>query len=151
MPNLHKNLPVNMAQESSNLKKRIEMITNKTIRISISKQKSFALFSSVFLSAALIMACTDMQSDNVFDEEDLEIMTNIDRTGEQGFHEIIIFMSEEEQAERHERKLEQLRDLDPAHIESINIIKGDSAVEAYGPRGEKGVIQVKMKPDPASY
>ena len=127
------------------------MITNKSIPISVPKQRYFALFSFIFLSAALVMACTDMQMDNVYDEEELEIMTHIDRTGEQGFHEIIIFMSEEEQADRHESKLEKLRELDPVHIESINVLKGEHAIEAYGSRGEKGVIQIKTKSDPASY
>ncbi|MFO7798209.1 MAG: TonB family protein, partial [Rhodohalobacter sp.] len=88
---------------------------------------------------------------NVFDEEELDLMTNIDKTGEQGFHEIIIYMSEEEQAERHESKLEQLRMLEPEHIESVHVWKGDEAVEQFGSRGEKGVIQVKTKLDAESY
>jgi TonB family protein len=151
MPNIDKNLSVNMAQESSNLKKRITMITQYNQNTPIPKRTSLALLSAIFLSTAIVMACTDMQTQTVFDEEKLDLMTNIDRTGEQGFHEIIIYMSEEEQAERHESKLEQLRMLEPKHIESINIWKGDQAVERFGSRGANGVIQVQTKLDAESY
>lgn len=149
--NLHKNIPVNMAQESSNLKMRIEMITNKTIHASTPKRRYFALFSCIFLSAALVMACTDMQIDNVYDEEDLEIMTNIDRSGEHGFHEIIIFMSEENQADKHESRLAKIEEMGPEHIESISVLKGDVAVAEYGSRGEEGVLIIKTKGNSVSF
>jgi len=151
MPNLNKELSVNMAQESSNLKKRITMITQQTKTQQIPKWSSLLLLGIVFLTTAFAMACTDMQTQNVFDEEELDLMTNIDKTGEQGYHEIIIYMSEEEQAERHESKLEQLRMLGPNHIESIQVWKGEQAIEKYGSRGEKGVMQVRTKLDAESY
>lgn len=149
--NIDKDLSVNMAQESSNLKKRISMITQQTTPISIPKRSSLFILAAIFISTTLVMACTDMQTQNVFDEEDLNLMTNIDRTGEQGFHEVIIFMSEENQAEKHESKLAQLRMLEPEHIQSIDIWKGDQAVERYGERGSEGVIIVKTKLDAESY
>ena len=151
MPNLNKELSVNMAQESSNLKKRITMITQQTKTQQIPKWSSLFLLGIVFLITAFAMACTDMQTQTVFDEEELDLMTNIDKTGEQGYHEIIIYMSEEEQANRHESKLEQLRMLEPEHIEAIQVWKGDQAVEKFGSRGEKGVIQVRTKLDAESY
>jgi len=151
MPNLNKELSVNMAQESSNLKKRITMITQQTKTEKIPKWSSLLLLGIVFLTTAFAMACTDMQTQTVFDEEELDLMTNIDKTGEQGYHEIIIYMSEEEQANRHESKLEQLRMLEPEHIEAIQVWKGDQAVEKFGSRGEKGVIQVRTKLDAESY
>jgi len=151
MPNLNKELSVNMAQESSNLKKRITMITQQTKTQQIPKWSSLLLLGIVFLTTAFAMACTDMQTQTVFDEEELDLMTNIDKTGEQGYHEIIIYMSEEEQANRHESKLEQLRMLEPKHIEAIQVWKGDQAVEKFGSRGEKGVIQVRTKLDAESY
>jgi TonB family protein len=151
MPNLNKELSVNMAQESSNLKKRITMITQQSKTKPIPKRTSLMLLGVIFISTALAMACTDMQTQNVFDEEELDLMTNIDKTGEQGFHEIIIYMSEEEQANRHESKLEQLRMLEPEHIDAIQVWKGEQAVERFGSRGEKGVIQVRTKLDAESY
>jgi TonB family protein len=151
LPNIDKRLSVNMAQESSNLKKRITMITQYNKNHGAPKRTSLALLGAVFMSTAIIMACTDMQTQSVFDEEELDLMTNVDRTGEKGFHEIIIYMSEEEQAERHESKLAQLQMLEPRHIQSINVWKGEEAVEKFGSRGEQGVIQVKTKLDAESY
>ncbi|PKD45033.1 TonB family protein [Rhodohalobacter barkolensis] len=151
MPNLNKELSVNMAQESSNLKKRITMITQQSKTKPIPKRTSLMILGVIFISTALAMACTDMQTQNVFDEEELDLMTNIDKTGEQGYHEIIIYMSEEEQANRHESKLEQLRMLEPEHIDAIQVWKGEQAVERFGSRGEKGVIQVRTKLDAESY
>lgn len=151
MPNIDKKLSVNMAQESSNLKKRITMITQHTNRKPIPKRASLALLAAIFLSTAIVMACTDMQTQNVFDEEELDLMTDVDRTGERGYHQVIIYMSEEEQAERHESKLAQLEQLQPEHIQSVEVIKGEEAVERYGSRGEKGVIVVNTKLSEESY
>jgi hypothetical protein len=92
-----------------------------------------------------------MQTHTVFDEEELDLMTNIDRTGEQGFHEVVIFMSEEQQAQRHESKLAQLQMLQPQHIQAIHVWKGDEAVERYGERGSEGVIVVRTNLDAESY
>lgn len=127
------------------------MITQQTKTQQIPKWSSLLLLGIVFVTTAFAMACTDMQTQTVFDEEELDLMTNIDKTGEQGYHEIIIYMSEEEQANRHESKLEQLRMLEPEHIDAIQVWKGDQAVEKFGSRGEKGVIQVRTKLDAESY
>jgi len=37
------------------------------------------------------------------------------------------------------------KSLNPDHIESVEIIKGESAIERYGAKGKNGVILVKMK------
>ena len=150
-PNLQQELSVNMAQESSNLKKRITMITQQTNTKPIPKRTSLTLLGAIFFSTVIVMACTDMQTQSVFDEEELNLMTDIDRTGDRGFHQVVIFMSEEEQAERHESKLAQLRMLQPEHIQSINILKGEAAVEKYGSRGEMGVILINTKLSEESY
>jgi len=151
MTNIDKELSVNMAQESSNLKKRITMITQQTNTKPIPKRTSLTLLGAIFFSTVIVMACTDMQTQSVFDEEELNLMTDIDRTGDRGFHQVVIFMSEEEQAERHESKLAQLRMLQPEHIQSINILKGEAAVEKYGSRGEMGVILINTKLSEESY
>lgn len=127
------------------------MITQQTNTKPIPKRTSLALLGAIFFSTVIVMACTDMQTQSVFDEEELNLMTDIDRTGERGFHQVVIFMSEEEQAERHESKLAQLRMLQPEHIQSINILKGEAAVEKYGSRGEKGVILINTKLSEESY
>lgn len=62
MPTLNKNVSVNMAQESSNLKRRINMIKTKNTRL-IPFKASLALFSGVVGVTVLIMSCTDLQSE----------------------------------------------------------------------------------------
>jgi TonB family protein len=150
MPNLNNNVSVNMAQESSNIKKRITMMQTNTIR-SIPVRTSLALFGSVILAVVLVMSCTDMQQHNVLDEEDLDLMTNLDRTGERGYHEIIIMMSDENQADRHDESISRLEALQPEYIESINVLKGDAAIEKYGPRGAEGVLEIRTRQDIDSY
>jgi TonB family protein len=87
----------------------------------------------------------------VFDEEELDLMTDIDQTGERGYHQIIIYMSDEEQSDKHRDKLNQLEMLKPEHIHSIEVLKGDTAIEKYGDRAREGVILINTKLDQTSY
>ena len=142
MPNFDEELSVNMAQESSNLKKRIQMITQPNIHKPIPKRLSLSLFGVIILSTAIFMACTDMQTSEIFDNEELDLMTDVDRDGSRGYHQILIFMGDEEQAERHMAALRQLNMAEENHIISMNVLKGQAAIDKYGERGEKGVIEV---------
>jgi len=142
MPNFDKELSVNMAQESSNLKKRIQMITQPNIHKPIPKRLSLTLFGVIIFSTAIFMACTDMQTSEIFDNEELGLMTDVDRDGTRGYHQIVIFMGDEEQAERHMEALDQLNLAEENNILSINVLKGDKAIEKYGERGTEGVIEV---------
>ncbi len=151
LPNLESRLSVNMAQESSNLKKRIQMISqNKQIN-QIPKRLSYTLFAVLLGCTVIAMACTDVQTDSIFNEEELDLMTDIDRTGERGYHQILIFAGEDGQADRHQGKLEQLNILKPEHIQSVEVLKGEEAINKYGARGEKGVIVIRTKTDEESY
>jgi TonB family protein len=151
MMNVEQRLSVNMAQESSNLKKRIRMITLNDQNRPIPKRKSIALLSSVFFSVILIMSCTDMQPHNVFDEEELDLMTLPDTNGDRGYHQILIILGEEGQDERHQEALDKLQSLAPEHIYSITTVRGDEAVEMYGSRASNGVLQINTRIDAASY
>ena len=142
MPNFDKELSVNMAQESSNLKKRIQMIMQPNIHKPIPKRLSLTLFGAIIISTAIFMACTDMQTSEIFDNEELELMTDVDRDGTRGYHQILIFMGDEEQAERHMTALRQLNMAEENHIMSMNVLKGQAAIDKYGERGENGVIEV---------
>jgi TonB family protein len=151
MPNLNKEISVNMAQESSNLKKRIQMITDQTTTRPAPKRAGIMLFGTLILVLGIAMACTDMQTQQVFDDEELDLMTNIDETGERGYHQIIIYMSDEKQSDKHQEKLDQLDLLKPEHIHSIEVLKGDAAVEKFGDRAKEGVILINTKLDQTSY
>ncbi|NBC05092.1 MAG: TonB family protein, partial [Bacteroidetes bacterium] len=78
-------------------------------------------------------------------------MTDVDRTGERGYHQIIIILGEEGQTERHEKALSQLNQMKPEHIKEIEILNGDAAEEQFGERAAKGAILVKTNPDVESY
>ncbi len=145
MPNLNKELSVNMAQESTNLKKRITMITQNDTKKPIPTRSSLAILSVILLSTALAMACTDMQTHNVFDEEELDLMTDFDASGERDYQQILIYMGDDKQADRHSEALENLNQLKPEHIESITVLKGEKAVEEYGHRASEGIIIVRTK------
>lgn len=127
------------------------MITQQINTKPIPKRTSLALLGAIFLSTAIVMACTDMQTQNVFDEEELNIITDVDRSGERGYHQVIIYMGDEDQSERHSVALDQLRILQPDHIQSVEVLKGNDAIEQFGNRASNGVILVKTQLDQESY
>ena len=153
LPNINKELSVNMAQESSNLKKRIQMITQSQHTQKHSKRISLGIFSTILMVTVFAMACTDMQTENIFDDEDevMNMMTDIDRTGERGHHEIVIFIGENGEMETHQGKIDNLDNLPPDVIKSVNVFKDDKAVELYGEQGKHGVIVIKTHTDPSAY
>ncbi len=151
MPVVNKELSVNMAQETSNLKKRIQMIAQQNLSKPIPKKSSLAIFGAIILCTAIAMACTDMQTQDVFDNEELDLMTNVDVNGERGYHQILIFLGDEDQANRHMNALDQLIEQDPGHIISINVLNNEPAIEKYGERGSKGVIEINTSIFPEAY
>jgi len=152
MPNLNKDLSVNMAQESSNLKKRIQMMTDKQTQQPISGRSIFAILGAILLSTAIAMACTDMQKHNqAFDEEELDLMTDFDPSGDRDYQQLLIYMSDSEQAEKYDDALAQMRQMQPEYIQSINVLEGENAVDEYGSRAANGVISVRTQSDTESF
>lgn len=151
MTNVNKELSVNMAQETSNLKKRIQMIVQNNLNKPVPKRASLAIFAIALLGTAIAMACTDLQTQQIFDNEELNLLTDVDYDGTRGYHQILIFMSDEEQANRHLNEISQLQNLHPGHIISIEVLKGDAAIERYGDRGADGVIQINTNLSEESY
>lgn len=41
---------------------------------------------------------------------------------------------------------EELQKIDPENISSMNVLKGDSAIEKYGKKGKQGVVEITSKP-----
>jgi TonB family protein len=60
-------------------------------------------------------------------------------------------MSDENQAGRHEESVSRLEALQPEYIESINVLKGEAAIEKYGARGAEGVLEIRTHQDIDSY
>ena len=44
-----------------------------------------------------------------------------------------------------EMQPESMKDIDPATIKSINVLKGESAVKLYGEKGKMGVVEITTK------
>jgi len=151
MPNLNQQISVNMAQQSSNLKERIERISHQQDGSTFPSRSRLTVLGTLLLCLSVAMACTDFQTQAVFDEEELNLMTDPDLSGERGYHQVLIFFGEDGQSERHENAIAQLNRLKPEHVESVEIIDGDAATEEYGSRAEKGMVVIRTKPDPDSY
>ena len=151
MPNLNHKISVNMAQKSSNLKERIDRITRQPGNQAYPYRSSLTMLATLLVALTIGMACTDMQTQAVFDNEELDLMTDVDRTGERGYQQILIFLGENGQTERHEDSMSKLSQLRPEYIESINVLKGESATEKYGDRATFGVIEIRTKQDAESY
>ncbi|MEX2601735.1 MAG: energy transducer TonB [Balneolaceae bacterium] len=114
-------------------------------------KSTLAAFLATLLLFAGILGCSDMTTHQVYDEEELDLMTDIDRTGERGYHRVVIFLGDQAQADRHQESISQLRALQPDHIISINILNSIAAEEKYGSRAEQGVIEVTTNQSLASY
>lgn len=151
MPNINKELSVNMAQESSNLKKRIQMITQQSTTRSIPRRSSVAIFTFIILCTAVAMSCTDMQTDSVFDEEGVNLMTDVDHNGERGYHQIKFFPSNEEFFEKEKEKVDQLNRVSSEHIHSIEVYKGQQAIDMFGQQASAGAIIINTQLNPNSY
>lgn len=151
MPNINKELSVNMAQESSNLKKRIQMITQQSTTRSIPKRSSLAIFAFIILSTVVAMSCTDMQTDSVLDEEGGNLSTDVDQNGDRGYHQIKFFPANEEFFEIEKDRIEQLNKVSSDHIHSIEVYKGQQAIDKFGPQASAGALIINTKPDSTSY
>ncbi len=45
---------------------------------------------------------------------------------------------------------QKIEDIDPETIQSVNVLKDESATEKYGEKGKNGVIEIKLKSDTSS-
>jgi TonB family protein len=150
-PDAGKKLSVNMAQESSSLKKRIQMIAKYSTQSKLPQGTSVSVFTAILVCTSLAMACTDMQTQQMLDHENIHLLTDIDYSGTRGYHQILFFLNDEEQADRYLDALSQLQEFHPGHIMSVDVLKGDAAEEQYGERGENGVIKINTGLDEESY
>lgn len=151
MPTINKQMSIHMAQETSNLKKRIQMISSQKSQLTIPKRASTATLALLLITVVLAMSCTDMQTQSLIDEEELNLMTSTVEDGGENFHEIYIYMKSEDQPERYSDELNQLETLKPEHIKSITVYKGAEAIERFGDRGKNGVIAIRTKLNTESY
>jgi TonB-dependent SusC/RagA subfamily outer membrane receptor len=56
-----------------------------------------------------------------------------------------LYIVEDKEGKEQRMEDDKLNDVDPADIESIEVLKGESAIKIYGKRGANGVIVIKVK------
>ncbi len=147
MTNVNKELSVNMAQETSNLKKRIQMIAQHNLNSPIPKRASLAIFAFALLGSVFAMACTDLQTHDIYDREELDIITDFDMSGERDYHQILIFMRDQDQAKRNLDLISQLEQNHPGAIYKVDVYRDEYAREHFGERGAHGVIRIHTHRD----
>ncbi|MCC5906756.1 MAG: M56 family metallopeptidase [Balneolaceae bacterium] len=155
LPSVNNELSVNMAQESSNLKKRIEMITQNKDQIKPApKRSSIGLSSAVILCTSLAMTFTEIQSDTVFHLNGPIVLENVlgTVTDNEGYHEVTLFMADPSDFEKNTEKLRQKGNaLDENKIYSVHVYKDEKAIEKFGEPGRHGVIVIKTTQSEESY
>ncbi|TVQ67769.1 MAG: TonB family protein [Balneolaceae bacterium] len=149
--NVHKELSVNMAQESSNLKKRIEMITKTPHPQTFPKRASITVFTALFLGMILFMACTEMQSHDSLKSQELEILTYPDLNGSVGYHRIVVILGDETQSSQNDAVFAGLRSMEPGHWMSMRELNRELAVQSYGDQAAYGAIEIHTQIQEESY
>ena len=135
---------VGMATNSSNLKKRVEMMKNSNLRTIPAKEGIF-IFTLTLLMMTGLMACTDLQQHNMFDEQEINMLANNNVNGNPGLHEITLFMGDPAMTDKNHSQIQQLKQIHPDDIESIEVLKGEAAINQFGERARHGAIKVRLK------
>jgi len=135
---------VGMAVNSSNLKKRVDMMKKTNLR-TVPAKEGIVIFTMLFLFLTGIMACTDLQQHNMLDEQEINMLADYDAEGIRGHHEITLFMSDPAMTEKNHDQLQQLKQIHPEDIQSLYVYKGENAIEKFGERARHGAITVILK------
>lgn len=149
--NVERELSVNMAQESSNLKKRIQMITQITPNRIVPKRISLTVFTGLFLGLVLFMACTEMQSHDSLQSQELEILTYPDLDGRVGYHRVVVILGDETQSAQNDAVFAGLRNMESGHWMSMRELSPESAVASYGDRAAYGAVEIHTNIAEESY
>ncbi|TYP94750.1 TonB family C-terminal domain-containing protein [Fodinibius salinus] len=130
-------LAMSMAINPSSLKKRIQIMSSQT-NIS-SKFRSSVLMTVVSATlVVLTISCTDMAENGITNSEVQQAQSQIQSTNQQQ-----LFFVNGEQVTSDE-KIQKLSRLKSKYIKSIDILKGDKAVEKYGPKAKDGVVELHI-------
>ncbi len=83
------------------------------------------------------------------DGEDVDIIVETSGDKHESEHKIM-FRSEDGEkplmiVDGKETEGQSIKDIDPENIATINVLKGDKAIEEYGDKGKNGVVIIKTK------
>lgn len=128
-------LAMSMAVNPSSLKKRIQMMSSQT-NITSKFRSSILLTLTSTALIVLTISCTDMAEDGITNSEVQQAQSQIQSTN----HQQLFFVNGEQLTS--DEKIQKLSRLKSKYIKSIDILKGDKAVEKYGPKAEHGVVEL---------
>ncbi|NGP75873.1 M56 family metallopeptidase [Balneolaceae bacterium YR4-1] len=130
---------VSMAVPTSTLKKRIQIMSNQNHKHTMFKTSFYiTLFSALFMTG--IMACTDIQ-DSGIRNSDIENAQAKISASQDGMSPLYVLDGEIIEDEVTRNKLSAVK---TKYIESLNVLKGEKAIEEYGPKAQNGVIEFKL-------
>lgn len=135
-----KNTPVvSMAVNSSNLKKRIQIMTSQTNKSHMFKNSLFiVLVTALFITG--IMACSDIQDSGITNRDVEQAQSQMEKTNPNTQPLYVLDGTIiESQAEKN-----KLASVKTKYIKSINVLKGEKATQKYGEKGENGVIEFQL-------
>jgi len=130
---------VSMAVDSSNLKKRIQIMTNQENKPNLFKTSFYSMLATALLVAG-IMGCSDLQ-DSGITNKDIESAQSTMADGNSAVHPLYVLDGEVLDTEEYKEKVSRIK---PEYIKSVNVLKGDKAIAKYGEEGISGVIEFQL-------
>lgn len=135
-------LAMSMAVNPSSLKKRIQVMTDQST-FTAKFRTSFLL---TFVSAALIvltMACSDMTSDGITNSEvhQAQAQMGMADNSAPASQRLFVVNGKKITTKAETKKLSRIK---TKYIKSINVLKGEKAVQKYGQAGKHGVIEMEI-------
>lgn len=130
---------VSMAVESSNLKKRIQIMTRQQSRKNLFKTSFYSMLATALLVAG-IMGCSDIQDSGVTNkdvESAQSTLANNDLTKKP------LYVLDGKVIDS-EKSIDEITRIKPEYIKSVNVLKGEEAIAQYGKQGKNGVIEFQL-------
>lgn len=130
---------VSMAVESSNLKKRIQIMTKQQNSPNLFKTSFYSMLTTALLVAG-IMGCSDLQDSGVTNKDVESVQSTLAKSD---FEKQPLYVLDGEVADTEQSK-EVFSRIKPEYIKSVNVLKGKQATEKYGEQGSNGVIEINF-------
>ena len=127
---------VSMAVNSSTLKKRIQLMSSQKRQKNMFRTSFYTmLVSALFMSG--IMACSDLQDSGITNKDLEQTQRNIATMAEKS----PLFVANGEIVDNSDNIISRIK---PKYIKSIQVWKGQQALERYGEQGKNGVVELQL-------
>lgn len=130
---------VSMAVNSSNLKKRIRIMTNQNSQPNLFKTSFYSMLVTSLLVAG-IMGCSDLQDTGVTNK-DIESAQSALAENDSAIHPLYVVDGEIVDTNKYKEQISRIK---PEYIKSIDVLKGEKALNKYGEQGKNGVIEFEL-------